>query len=111
VPPEAIPGSLLDLVEFTLYSEHGSREIINDRNRTDVTADVDEAGQLVLRLDPADMAVIDEGRAYEYHRALIEWYWTPTDDPSPAVQQYGSSEVRLIVRNVNLVPDGSPVTP
>lgn len=94
VPPVAIPGTALTTVTFTLYSEK-TRAIINARDHVNIKPNVNAQGLLVFPLDQADLAIVD-GQSEEYHRALIEWTWS--------TGQRGSWEVRIVVRDVNLVP-------
>lgn len=96
VPPQPIPGSALTTATLTLYSEKTSG-IINGRDHVDIKANVDAQGKLVFPLAPADMAIVN-GQSPESHRALIEWTWNPA-----GTVQRGSWEIRIIVRDVNLV--------
>lgn len=96
-PPQAIPGTALQTATFTLYSEkRPTAGIINGRDHVDIKGKIDAQGHLVFPLDPADMAIVD-GQSPEYHRALIEWTW------NNGTVQRGSWEIRIIVRDVNLV--------
>jgi hypothetical protein len=98
--PAAIPGSALVSCVFTLYSSLTidgvtTYPIINNRDHVDIKTKVNESGVLTLPLTTEDMS-IDHVVGTENHRtALIEWVWN--------VDQRGSWEIQLQVRDVNLV--------
>lgn len=103
---EAVPGSALDAVTFTLYDEV-SGAIINNRQDEDLTNHVDENGLLTIELTPSDQVVLDDALSFEYHRALIRYSWTLAG--SPATQRASSLDARVIVRAINYLPNvGSP---
>lgn len=113
-PPIPVPGSLLVTLTWTLYSEHGTQAIINSRDHLSIVTEVDESGELTLLLETLDMAIVDaEARAteaipattvMEYHRILLEYSWLQTGFGSPAPVGEASAEIRVIVRDLNLVP-------
>lgn len=115
-PPVPIPGSELATITWTLYSEHGDEAIINNRDHVTLADGVDESGNLELILEPDDMAIVDAAaratdaltnkalERMEYHRLLIEWSWVQTGLGSPAPTAEANMEMRVIVRDLNLVP-------
>lgn len=93
--PVAIPVASLTSATFTLYTESGSNQIINSRNRVNILSSISSLGVLTLALTPEDMTIVDT-QSTENHRALIEWVWDTT--------KRGSYEIRIIVQDVLLVP-------
>jgi len=104
-PRVPVPGSSLSSAVMTLYAEDDDHTIINGQDHVDIAPYVDEEGNLELVLGSDDMVILDDTETYEYHRALLEWAWS---DGSPTVLYAASWEVRIIVRNMNAVPGGTP---
>jgi len=104
-PRVRIPGSSLLSATMTLYGEDDEHTIINSQDHADISGLVDEDGNLEIVLNADDMAILDDANIYEYHRALLEWSWSAG---SPSAVYTASSEIRIIVRNVNAVPGGTP---
>ncbi len=96
-----IPGSVLSSVTMTIRDE-ATGEIVNNRDHTDIIANVDESGLLERELTPADMAIVDDDVSVEIHRVLLEWSWQ-------SVRQ-GKLLIRLGVNNHILSTTSATVT-
>lgn len=94
-PKVVIPGSALEKMDFTLYSEKSPYPIINSRDRDDLRSSVDEDGNLEFQLEQDDMVILGT-KTSENHRILLEWEWDGG--------KRGSTEIRVIVENELKVP-------
>lgn len=101
-----ITQAMIDSLVGTLYDEK-SGEILNERDHVDVFADLDGAvdaeGELTLKLNGDDNAIVDDTRDLEQHILLLEWTWTDPD----AVTRDGKAEIAFIVRNLAKVPQAT----
>ena len=99
---EPVPGDVLDSLVLTYYQEY-TEEIINARtgqsvhNANGVT--LDDAGNLVWRLRPEDLAILDPALHQEPHIALFEFSYAGPEGP-----QFGKHQVRFLVTNLSKVP-------
>jgi hypothetical protein len=91
----ALPGSVLDTCELTLYDE-ASGTILNDKSGADIKGNVDGAGLLTLILSDLDHAVLNPLRQIERHIALLEWTYA-------SAAKAGRQEVEIDVRNLGKV--------
>jgi hypothetical protein len=97
-----VPGDVLDSLVLTYYQEY-TGEIINARtgqsvhNANGVT--LDDAGNLVWRLRPEDLAILDDDLSHEPHIALFEFSYA-----GPEGEQFGKHRVRFLVANLSKVP-------
>lgn len=97
-----VQGDVLDTLVLTYYQEH-TGEIINDRegqsvhNANGVTLDDD--GNLVWRLRPEDLVILDDSLRHEPHIALFEFSYA-----GPQGTEFGKHRVRFLVQNLSKVP-------
>lgn len=93
----AIPGTSIDVIRWTLINE-ADLAVINGRQdeTDDVAVDADGAFELFLAALDNPMVSSDTDKLQEYHRALVEWFWT---DGSARARR-NSCEIRLIVDRV-----------
>lgn len=94
-----VPGANLTTLTLTLY-DSSTESIINSRNDSDINGvnggSVDASGNLVMKLSPADNALIGTGDS-EKHIALIEWTYNSGADT-------GRAEVIFTVANLKRAP-------
>lgn len=94
-----VPGANLTTLTLTLY-DSSTESIINSRNDSDINGvnggSVDASGNLVMKLSPADNALIGTGDS-EKHIALIEWTYNAGADT-------GRAEVIFTVANLKRAP-------
>lgn len=97
-----IPVSVLNSCTLRLYDEK-SGTIINSRDGVSVLntngGTITEQGALTMRLDDADMVIVDGTKPSEMHIALFEWTWTQA-----SVQRTGKAEIAFVVKNLDKVP-------
>lgn len=97
-----VPGDALDSLTLTYYQEY-TEAIINARtgqsvhNANGVTLDDD--GNLVWRLRPEDLVILDDELHQEPHLALFEFSYAGPEGP-----QFGKHRVRFLVTNLSKVP-------
>lgn len=93
-----VPASVIGALTLRLYDE-ASGTVINSRDGVDVKnvngGAVSELGALTMRLDAADMAIVDAAKASELHIALFEWDWTQS-----SVTRHGKAEIAFVVKNL-----------
>lgn len=96
-----LPGSTLSGLLLTLYviKQNGTDEVLNGRNQQNVlqanNVTVDESGNFVWEVQPADTTIVETFLLYERHIALLEWSW-------PTARQ-GRQEFILNVKNLRRV--------
>jgi len=97
-----VPGDALDTLTLTYYQEY-TEEIINARegqsvhNANGVTLDDD--GNLVWRLRPEDLVILDDNLRHEPHIALFEFSYA-----GPQGTEFNKHRVRFLVQNLSKVP-------
>lgn len=94
-----IPGSVLDTFTLTLWDEDANetviinaRDVLNANNSI-----VDEDGNFIILLDPADVPILNDDLPFERHPLLLTWTWG--DDPV----RTGRHVLILVVRNLSKV--------
>jgi hypothetical protein len=97
---DPVPGSTLTTLTLTVYDNDidktvivSARNILNANNGV-----VDEAGQVMVLLAPADMPIRTATLPFERHTCLFQWTW------GTAPEKAGAEELVLVVRNLAKVP-------
>lgn len=95
----ALAASDLDSFTLTLVDEIG-QSVINEREDQDVLnangGELDEEGNFTLRLDPADMVIVNALLRREWHDAQLTWVLTTG---SPAVEHTGFASIKFRLTN------------
>jgi hypothetical protein len=93
-----LPGSFLTTLTLTVYDTDDAQTVIVDqRNILNTNGGaIDEDGQLVVRLEPADMLIRTSTLPFERHTCLFRWTW----DPGGGEIRSGAEELVLVVRNL-----------
>lgn len=91
-----IPGSVLSTFRMTIWDEDADETlIVDDRdilNANDAT--VDEDGNFIILLSPADVPIQNPDLPFERHPVLLNWTW------GEAPERTGRHLLILVVRNL-----------
>lgn len=93
---DPLPGSTLTTFRLTIYNQDtGQTVLVNDRDILNTNnATVDEDGNVVVLLAPADVLVQGASLPYERHTCLFTWTWGTTPVKT------GRAELVLVHRNL-----------